>query len=246
MFTAALLAGAGMLSFGCLTGAQARKSINWDIFVTIGAAFGVSIAMENTGVANGIASALVAIGEAAGGQVPIMLAIYIATALLSNIIANNAAAAIMFPISFQASSSSCCQSALCCCLPFLVGFASLRQILCLPQVADELGIDYNLMSATLMLGASSCYMTPFGYQTNLMVFAAGGYRTMDFIRFGGPLQLWLIVIVTIILISHAGGYLWILEIASGVAAILIIGFPFAMQFMTRRRSNLDSRHANMA
>jgi len=115
----------------------------------------------------------------------------------------------------------------------------------LPQVAADLGIDYNLMSATLMLGASSCYMTPFGYQTNLMVFAAGGYRTMDFIRFGGPLQLWLIVVMTIIVTCFVGGYLWILEIGSGIATVLIIGTPFALQYMTGRKMNLDLRHDNM-
>eukprot|EP00951_Prasinocladus_malaysianus_P016823 scaffold131733_cov33-Prasinocladus_malaysianus.AAC.1 len=49
LFTAALLAAAGMLVTGCLTAKQARRSVNWEIFVTIGAAFGVSTAMDKTG-----------------------------------------------------------------------------------------------------------------------------------------------------------------------------------------------------
>uniref|UniRef100_A0A061S8X4 Sodium sulfate co-transporter n=1 Tax=Tetraselmis sp. GSL018 TaxID=582737 RepID=A0A061S8X4_9CHLO len=194
LFTAALLAAGGMLATGCLTGAQARSSINWDIYVTIGSAFGVSIAMEKTGVALAIANILVSIGQAAGGQIATLVAIYVATALLSNIIANNAAAAIMFPISFS--------------------------------VAERLGIDYNVMSVTLMLGASSCFFTPFGYQTNLMVFGAGGYRTMDFIRFGGPLQIWLCFGFALIIFVTTSGMVWLLVTISGAAAVCLALYPF--------------------
>lgn len=84
---------------GCFL--QARRSINWGIFLTIGSAFGVSIAMENTGVASLIATFLVQVGTAIGGKVALLVCVYIATSFLSNFIANNAAAAIMFPISFQ-------------------------------------------------------------------------------------------------------------------------------------------------
>ncbi len=41
----------------------------------------------------------------------------------------------------------------------------------------------------LMISASFAFMTPIGYQTNLMVEAAGGYTWFDFFRFGGPLTL---------------------------------------------------------
>jgi len=41
----------------------------------------------------------------------------------------------------------------------------------------------------VMVAASAGFATPFGYQTNLMVYGPGGYRFTDYLRFGGPLDL---------------------------------------------------------
>ena len=40
-----------------------------------------------------------------------------------------------------------------------------------------------------MFGSSMAFATPVGYQTNLMVYGAGGYRFMDFVRAGLPLTI---------------------------------------------------------
>ena len=58
--------------------------------------------------------------------------------------------------------------------------------------AESAGIDLKMMTYALMLGASD-FSTPFGYQTNLMVYGPGGYKTTDYLKCGTPLQftLWL-------------------------------------------------------
>jgi di/tricarboxylate transporter len=51
----------------------------------------------------------------------------------------------------------------------------------------------------VMIAASASFMTPTGYQTNLMVMGPGGYRFMDYVRFGAPLSL-LVAIVALTII----------------------------------------------
>jgi di/tricarboxylate transporter len=56
------------------------------------------------------------------------------------------------------------------------------------SVAIREGLREDLMAYLLMLAASASFAVPFGYQTNLMVYGAGGYRFKDFVKFGGPMQ----------------------------------------------------------
>jgi di/tricarboxylate transporter len=50
LFASAAVASAVMLLTGCLSGDAARKAVKWDVLVTIAAAFGISTALEKTGV----------------------------------------------------------------------------------------------------------------------------------------------------------------------------------------------------
>lgn len=56
-------------------------------------------------------------------------------------------------------------------------------------IADGMGLDAKPLVLAVMFGASMGFLTPFGYQTNLMVMNAGGYHFTDFVRLGLPLQL---------------------------------------------------------
>lgn len=57
------------------------------------------------------------------------------------------------------------------------------------QVARELGVSPEPFVLAVIFGANMSYATPFGYQTNLLVLSAGGYKFSDFIRAGVPLTL---------------------------------------------------------
>jgi di/tricarboxylate transporter len=59
------------------------------------------------------------------------------------------------------------------------------------SIAEGLGLDPQPFVLAVMFGANMSYMTPFGYQTNLMVMNAGGYHFTDFVRLGLPLQIFI-------------------------------------------------------
>jgi di/tricarboxylate transporter len=52
------------------------------------------------------------------------------------------------------------------------------------SMSQALPLDLKPIMLILVLGASSCFASPIGYQTNLMVYAAGGYKYRDFFRLG--------------------------------------------------------------
>ncbi|MCC7387717.1 MAG: SLC13 family permease [Phycisphaerales bacterium] len=54
-------------------------------------------------------------------------------------------------------------------------------------VAGEAVLPFMPFALAIAFGASLEFMTPLGYQTNLMVMGPGGYRYADYLRFGGPL-----------------------------------------------------------
>ncbi len=56
------------------------------------------------------------------------------------------------------------------------------------SIATTLGAPVEPFILAVLLGGNMSYMTPMGYQTNLLVMSAGGYRFSDFLRVGIPLQ----------------------------------------------------------
>jgi di/tricarboxylate transporter len=64
------------------------------------------------------------------------------------------------------------------------------------SAANHINVDVMPFAITIMIAASASFTTPIGYQTNLMVYNAGGYRFSDFVRIGLPLTL-LVGLVTV-------------------------------------------------
>jgi di/tricarboxylate transporter len=65
-------------------------------------------------------------------------------------------------------------------------------------LAGNLGADFMPFAVTLMVGASCSFISPMGYQTNLMVYGPGKYGFIDYVRIGVPLTL-LVGVITVFL-----------------------------------------------
>ena len=78
-------------------------------------------------------------------------------------------------------------------------------ILALPiiyEIASLTAYDIRPFLLITAIGASAAFLSPYGYQTNTMVYGAGGYRFRDFIKFGYPLT------IIVMLTSSISAYLW--------------------------------------
>ena len=157
------LAAIMMVGLKCVNAATARKSINFSVLITIGAAIGVCVGVSNSGLGEKIAEVFVNGASAVGGGDHLLLvAIVLATALVAQIATNYGAAVILFPIAISTAMGVGASP-----LPFILG---------------------------VMAGAGSSFLTPFAYQTNLMIYGPGRYRFGDFARLVVPLLLIVVVI----------------------------------------------------
>lgn len=96
MLIAALLAGGLMVLTRCVNASTARRAVDWQILLVIGAALGIGKAMESSGAAE----AIVSVFSGIGGDSPwlALIVIYLLTTFFTEVMTNNAAAALMFPI----------------------------------------------------------------------------------------------------------------------------------------------------
>ena len=66
-------------------------------------------------------------------------------------------------------------------------------------LAESLGVDPRPFVVAVMIAASAAFATPFGYQTNVLVYKLGRYNYMDFVRLGLPLNIvtWIVAVIAI-------------------------------------------------
>ena len=160
----AALAGAlAMVATGCLRPTELYESVQWDVVFLLAGVIPLGIALEATGAASLLASLVVATGDVLP-LVGVLGAFYVLTAVLTNVISNNASVVLMVPVAVEA--------------------------------ATTLGANAFSFVLAVTFAASTAFMTPVGYQTNLFVYGPGGYRFGDYLRVGGPLQLVFAVVTT--------------------------------------------------
>lgn len=68
------------------------------------------------------------------------------------------------------------------------------------QVAEKLNVDPIAFAVLIAVGASASFITPIGYQTNLIVYGPGGYKFTDYMKIGIPLSL-IVMSVTVFMVN---------------------------------------------
>lgn len=103
MLSAALLAGLLMILTRCCTEDEARQSIDWSVLLVIGASLGIGQALDTSGAAQFVASRL--INLASGHPWMVLVMVYFVTMVFTELVTNNAAAVLVFPIALAAARS---------------------------------------------------------------------------------------------------------------------------------------------
>lgn len=102
---AAITGAIAMIAAGCLNVRQAVRALDMRIFLLIGAAFAMGLALENTGAAAYIGHQVVAIFEPFGHQI-LIAALFLLVAILTNILSNSATALLFTPIALSISAET--------------------------------------------------------------------------------------------------------------------------------------------
>ncbi|MGD9602243.1 MAG: SLC13 family permease [Gammaproteobacteria bacterium] len=93
---AAVVAAGLMLASGCCSSTSARRAIDWSVLIVIAATLGMGKALESSGLAQAFAHAMVALGG--GDPLAQLVIVYFVTMLMTEMLSNNSAAVLMFPI----------------------------------------------------------------------------------------------------------------------------------------------------
>jgi di/tricarboxylate transporter len=93
------------------------------------------------------------------GPIAVLAVLFVLTSFLANYVNKSAAAVLMVPVAIAASQS------------------------------QGLGFEPMPFIMAVLFGATACFMTPIGYQTNLLTYGPGGYKFNDYLRLGIPLVL---------------------------------------------------------
>ena len=151
-----------MIVSRCLTTSEARSAIDLQVLLTIGAALGLGEAIDRSGAARWLAQSLVDGTNAIG--LPVAWKPYLLLA-------------VVYFVSQLFTETITNVAVATIMIPVAVGVATVGHY------------DPRPFIIAITLAASLSFVTPIGYQTNLMVMGPGGYQPRDFWRAGWPLAL---------------------------------------------------------
>lgn len=145
-----------LVAFGVVQLGELRRRFPVDIVVIVGSALSIAQLMISSGLSERMGLMFI---EAFNGWGVFggLVATYFMTLVLTELVTNNAAAALSFPIGYS----------------MAVGY----------------GVDPMPFIMAVLFGASASFISPYGYQTNLLVYSVGNYRLTDYLRIGIPISI---------------------------------------------------------
>jgi di/tricarboxylate transporter len=152
------------LLMGYARTSELRRQVPWQVIAIIASALIISEAMVSTGTGMLLAGWLLT-GADRFGPIWALGLLLLVTWALTELMSNNAAAALAFPIALG--------------------------------VAQQLGLDPLPFVMAVLYGASCSFLTPYGYQTNLMIMSPGRYTLGDFLRAGSPVAVVFLVVALV-------------------------------------------------
>jgi di/tricarboxylate transporter len=167
---AALVGAVVLLMSGVISPQEAYRTVDWSVVFMIAAFVPVGYAFQVTGTADFLAGALLH----SSSWAPPGLAPHVVLAMVYLVTA----------LLTQVASNN---AAAVVVAPIAL------------SLGPALGVDSRPFVFAVCFAASAAFMTPMGYQTNLMVHAAGQYRFADYVRFGAPLNLLFWLLSTILI-----------------------------------------------
>ncbi|WP_323847152.1 SLC13 family permease [Microbulbifer magnicolonia] len=146
----------GMIGLNIVSTTELQRRFPFQIWMIIASALVLAEAFSGSGLADALAGGMRSALQDAGPFVG-LVGIFLLTLALTELMTNNAAAALAFPLAWS--------------------------------LAESFGVSWMPFVMAVAYGASASFLTPFGYQTNLMVQNLGGYHLRDFLRAGLPLTI---------------------------------------------------------
>lgn len=151
-----------LVATGIITFTEIRRRFPVDIVVIVGSALSLAQLMISSGLSERMGNMLMTAFNG-WGIYGALVAVYLLTLILTELVTNNAAAALSFPIAYS--------------------------------LAVSYGADPMPFIMAILFGASASFISPYGYQTNLLVYSVGNYKLIDYLRVGLPISIVYSVVV---------------------------------------------------